>query len=99
MIYTKNSRNARRRRERAEKLLRMICVAIFAVIVCVLLMTPVPAEDNASAVDRAAMVAAAARYSEVLERTGDRYTADALAQELYLELGGTRDYWQGRAEE
>ena len=94
MIYTKNSRNARRRRERAEMLLRMICIAILTVIVCILLVTPAPAEDNASSVDRAAMVAAAARYDDVMAETGDYLLADALAQELYLELGGTRDYWQ-----
>jgi len=99
MVHTRESRNARRRRERAEMLLRMICIAILAVIVCILLVTPAPSQENASSNDRAAMVAAAARYSEVLERTGDRYTADVLAQELYIELGGIRDYWQGRAEE
>lgn len=98
-MYTKDSRNVRRKREIAEIAVRMVCLAVLVVIVCVLLVTPASKSSSEGATDRAAMVAAAARYDDILEQTGDRFMADTLAQELYLELGGTRDYWQGVAGE
>lgn len=95
-----NRKKALHRIWNAIMILVSAAVIVAALVFLLVLLTPVSnGEVGESATDRAAMVAAAGRYDEVLERTGDPFTADMQAQDLYIELGGIRDYWQGVAGE